>query len=99
MSANGFFFGAGQDGRVHEFRVGVGRLVAGTDTPVLPAYIDGAFRAWPRGTAIPRPRRVTIAIGEPRLYLEAPPTKAGATAVAADLRGAVIELKECLRGS
>ncbi|HXL15420.1 MAG TPA: lysophospholipid acyltransferase family protein [Methylomirabilota bacterium] len=87
------------DGRVHEFRVGVGRLVAGTDTPVLPAYIDGAFRAWPRGTAIPKPRRVTIAIGEPRLYLEAPPTKAGATAVAADLRGAVIELKECLRGS
>jgi 1-acyl-sn-glycerol-3-phosphate acyltransferase len=87
------------DGEVHEFRAGVGRLVAGTETPVLPAYIHGAFRAWPRGSAIPRPRRVTIAIGEPRRYLGAPPTKAGAMAVAADLRRAVMELRECLPSS
>jgi 1-acyl-sn-glycerol-3-phosphate acyltransferase len=87
------------DGEVHEFRAGVGRLVAGTETPVLPAYIDGAFRAWPRGSAIPRPRRVTIAIGEPRRYLEAPPTKAGAMVVAADLRRAVMELRECIPSS
>jgi len=87
------------DGQVHEFRSGIGRLVAGTDTPVLPAYIHGAFRAWPRGAVIPKPRRVTIAIGEARRYLDAPATKAGATAVAAELRRAVIELEECLRRS
>jgi 1-acyl-sn-glycerol-3-phosphate acyltransferase len=87
------------DGEVHEFRLGVGRLVAGTDTPVLPAYIDGAFRAWPRGSVIPKPRRVTIAIGEPRRFLEAAPTKEGAIAVADDLRAAVVELRACARAS
>jgi len=83
------------DGSVQAFRQGVGRLVAGTSTPVVPAYIDGAFRAWPRGSAVPRPRRVTVRIGEPRRYDDTPPTREGAIAVAADLRRAVQELREC----
>ena len=87
------------DGEVHEFRSGVGRLVAGTDIPVLPAYIGGAFRAWPKGSAIPRPRRITIAIGEPRRYPEAPATREGAAAVAADLRSAVLDLRACVPAS
>jgi 1-acyl-sn-glycerol-3-phosphate acyltransferase len=87
------------DGEVHGFRAGVGRLVAGTDTPVFPAYIDGAFRAWPRGSVFPKPRRVTIMIGDACRFPETPPTKAGAIAVAASLRGAVIELRECVQGS
>jgi len=87
------------DGEVHEFRNGVGRLVAGTDVPVFPAYIGGAHRAWPKGSAIPRPRRVTIAIGEPRRYPTAPSTRAGAASVAADLRGAVLDLRKCAPAS
>ena len=87
------------DGELHEFRPGVGKLVAGTTTPVLPAYIDGAFRAWPKGSAIPRPRRVRIGIGEPRRYPDAAPSRAGAAAVAADLRRAVLETRECIRKS
>lgn len=87
------------DGEVHEFRHGIGRLVAGTDTPVLPAYIEGAYLAWPKGSVIPRPRRITIAIGEPRRYTAAPATRAGAIAAAQDLRLAVIETGECARNS
>ncbi len=87
------------DGEIHEFRPGVGRLVAGTDTPVLPAHIEGAFRAWPKGSAVPRPRRVTIAIGEPRRYLGTPATREGAISVSADLRRAVMEMRECAPGS
>jgi 1-acyl-sn-glycerol-3-phosphate acyltransferase len=87
------------DGSIQEFRAGVGRLVAGTTIPVVPAYIDGAFRAWPKGRVIPGPRRITIVIGEPRRYPDVPPSRQGSIAVAADLRGAVLEQRECVRTS
>ena len=32
-----------------EFKPGIGALVAGRDVAVLPCYLDGAFRAWPKG--------------------------------------------------
>jgi len=83
------------DGSLQNFRNGIGRLVAGTSTPVVPAYIDGAFRAWPRGSVVPMPRRVTVRIGESRRYDGTPPTREGAIAVAADLHRAVLELREC----
>lgn len=84
------------DGEIREFRSGVGRLVAGTDIPVLPAYIGGAHRAWPKGSAVPRPRQITIAIGEPRRYPELPGSKVGAMSVASDLRAAVLALRACV---
>jgi 1-acyl-sn-glycerol-3-phosphate acyltransferase len=87
------------DGEVHRFRPGVGRLVAGTGIPVLPAFIGGAFRAWPKGSAVPRPRRVTVAIGEPRSYSSAPATREGAIQVADDLREAVLALRACVPAS
>jgi len=87
------------DGEVHEFRNGVGRLVAGTDIPVLPAFIAGAFEAWPKGSAVPRPKRITIVIGEPRRYPATVSSRAGAATVAADLRQAVVELREYARAS
>jgi len=83
------------DGEVHEFRSGVGRLVAGTKVPVFPAYIAGAHRAWPKGSAIPRPRRITIAIGEPRTFTSVSSPRE----VSAHLRDAVLELKTCARRS
>jgi 1-acyl-sn-glycerol-3-phosphate acyltransferase len=87
------------DGEVHEFRPGVGQLVAGTETPVLPAYIEGAFRAWPKGSAVPMPRRVRIGIGEALRYPETPVSRAGTIEVANDLRRAVLEVKKCVLDS
>jgi 1-acyl-sn-glycerol-3-phosphate acyltransferase len=66
---------------------------------VVPAYIDGAFRAWPKGSAIPKPRRITIRIGEARRYPDVPASRPGSIAVAADLRRAVLEQLECVRKS
>lgn len=81
------------DGSVQTFRPGVGRLVAGTEIPVIPAYIDGAFRAWPKGTAMPRPIGVTVVIGPPRSYPGVAATREGAIAVADELRQAVVALQ------
>jgi long-chain acyl-CoA synthetase len=41
------------DGSVRAFRKGVGILIAELGIPVLPAYITGAFEAWPRGRTFP----------------------------------------------
>lgn len=80
------------DGRVHLFRRGVGRLLAGTAYRVVPCYLDGTFRAWPKGSLIPRPARVRLAIGEARTYERVEPSDAGALHICADLRSAVLAL-------
>lgn len=85
-------------GEVQPFKPGVGVLVAGTETPVIPAYIDGAFRAWGKGSAFPKPRRVTVYLGSPRSYGGAPRAKEGYRHVAADLESTVRELAAWVEG-
>jgi long-chain acyl-CoA synthetase len=51
------------DGRVRPFRKGVGILVKELKVPVLPAYISGAFEAWPRGQSWPGVHRLRVRIG------------------------------------
>jgi len=79
-------------GRVGPFRRGVGDLVAGTNVPVVPCYLDGAGAAWPKGAVLPRPRRVRLVIGTPRTYNDVEPCKTWARAIGEDLRRAVLAL-------
>lgn len=43
------------DGRLLPFREGVGRLAMLANVPIIPACLQGASQAWPRGDAFPRP--------------------------------------------
>ena len=52
-------------GEIQSFKSGIGFLVAGTDRLVVPAYIDGAYQAWPKGSKVPKPKRVRVFIGKP----------------------------------
>jgi 1-acyl-sn-glycerol-3-phosphate acyltransferase len=61
---------------------------------VLPCYLDGAFRAWPKGSRWPRPRKVRLIIGAPRNYATMPPEKNASAAIAAELHGAVKQLAQ-----
>jgi 1-acyl-sn-glycerol-3-phosphate acyltransferase len=79
-------------GKLQEFKGGIGALVAGRDVPVLPCYLDGAFRAWPKGTLWPRPRKVRLIIGPPRNYVSVAPDKGASAAIAEELRDAVSAL-------
>ena len=53
------------DGNVMEFKKGIGILVFRHNVPVVPAYIDGTFRALPRGTRWPRLTRLSLTFGKP----------------------------------
>jgi 1-acyl-sn-glycerol-3-phosphate acyltransferase len=76
-------------GEVGAFKPGIGFLVAGTPTPVVPCFLEGAFRAWPKGAWIPRPRKLTLHIGEAMTFADVAEGKEGARIVAGRLEEAV----------
>jgi len=76
-------------GRIGEFKPGVGLLVAGTNLPVVPCRIEGAFEAWPKGALWPRPRRIRLTIGVPQCFVSLPATRESACAIARALQEAV----------
>jgi 1-acyl-sn-glycerol-3-phosphate acyltransferase len=53
------------DGRIHEFKAGVGHLANETGTPVVPMHIRGAYQVMPKGQALPLPGPVRVRIGKP----------------------------------
>jgi 1-acyl-sn-glycerol-3-phosphate acyltransferase len=79
-------------GEVAEFKSGIGALVAGRDVTVAPCFIDGSFRAWPKGKRFPRPRKVRLVVGRPRNYCNRGTDKNDICAIAAELRDAVNQL-------
>ncbi len=53
------------DGRIQEFKPGVGHLAKETGTPVVPMHIRGAFQVMPRGQKLPLPGPIRVRIGKP----------------------------------
>jgi 1-acyl-sn-glycerol-3-phosphate acyltransferase len=81
-------------GEMQEFRSGIGALVAGRDVAVVPCYVEGSFRAWPKGKRLPRPRKLRLRVGTPRNFADSGNEKGEASVIAAELHAAVQELGE-----
>lgn len=81
-----------RDGRSLPFKAGLGMLVAGAPVPVIPCYLDGAFRALPPGAAIPRPVRLEVRVGEPMSFAGTTNDREGWMHVAERARAAVFAL-------
>jgi 1-acyl-sn-glycerol-3-phosphate acyltransferase len=79
-------------GELGEFKPGIGLMLAGTNVPVVPCWLDGTFRAWPKGRLFPRPRRVRLVIGKPRTYEHLGRGKEAAVEISRDLRDAIVSL-------
>ncbi len=55
-----------KSGELMPAQKGAGLMVRRVNVPVVPAVIDGAYRAWPRGSGVlPQPTPVRILYGEP----------------------------------
>jgi 1-acyl-sn-glycerol-3-phosphate acyltransferase len=80
------------DGEPGEFKPGVALLAAGRDIPVVPCHLAGTHAALPKGAWVPRPRRVRLTVGAPRVYAHLPPTKESAKRICRELREAVMTL-------
>ncbi|MEM7431736.1 MAG: lysophospholipid acyltransferase family protein [Pseudomonadota bacterium] len=79
-------------GELARFRSGIGRLVVGTDLNVVPCFLDGGIRAWPKGTAIPRPRKLKLRIGKPQNYGHLEESRDSVRQICEDLHSHVSEL-------
>jgi 1-acyl-sn-glycerol-3-phosphate acyltransferase len=55
----------GADEDLREAKAGAGMLAVLSGAPVVPVYIQGTARAWPRGRTLPRPEKVTVWFGRP----------------------------------
>jgi 1-acyl-sn-glycerol-3-phosphate acyltransferase len=53
------------DGRLQDFRPGIGHLAKETRAPVIPMHVRGSHRVMPKGQRIPLPAPVEIRIGRP----------------------------------
>src|SRR5438128_11737294 len=80
-------------GVIRGFKSGIGALVAGRDVIVVPWFIDGSFKAWPKVWRLPRPRKVRLIVGSPRNYRARRTDKVDICAIAAELRDAVNVLR------
>lgn len=79
---------------------GVGKLFLRTGIPVVPAYIDGNYRAWPAGGWFIRPVKITIRYGKPLVFaaVEAPDKQACQAAVDVVMR-AIRALRDAAAGA
>jgi 1-acyl-sn-glycerol-3-phosphate acyltransferase len=73
------------DGRIQEFKPGVGHLANETGTPVVPMHIRGAYQIMPRGQKLPLPGPARVRIGKPM----APQAKEGSREFTARVEKAV----------
>jgi 1-acyl-sn-glycerol-3-phosphate acyltransferase len=55
----------GEEGSLRAPKAGAGMLAVLSGAPVVPVYVEGSGRAWPRGAKLPRPGRVTVTFGRP----------------------------------
>ena len=54
-----------RDGRIREFKKGVGIIAKELNVPVIPVAITGTYEMLPVGGRFPRPSKVTVSFGKP----------------------------------
>jgi cytidylate kinase len=55
----------GEEGTLRPLKPGAALLAVLSGAPVVPVYVRGSGRAWPRGRWLPRPAKVVVTFGPP----------------------------------
>ena len=53
------------DGKIQPLQRGVALVVRRADIPIVPAVLEGSFRAWSKGRKLPRATYIRVAYGPP----------------------------------
>jgi 1-acyl-sn-glycerol-3-phosphate acyltransferase len=54
-----------EDGELQEAKGGIGFIIEKSGCVVVPAYIDGSYKAHPKGTKFIKPCKLTVTFGKP----------------------------------
>jgi len=80
-------------GEMGHFRSGIGRLVVGTDLPVIPCHLAGGLNAMPKGRILPRPHKLRLTIGAPQTFSHLEKNAESVRAVCQNLENRVAQLR------
>ncbi len=78
-----------RDGAMGKFKPGLGRLVAGTNVPVVPCFLKGTFLALPPDRSFPRLNKVRVAVGRALSFSGTKNDRAGWESIARQVEEAV----------
>lgn len=78
-----------RNGEMAKFKAGLGHLVAGTDVPVVPCYLKGAFAAFAATAKVPRLKPIRATIGPALTFPAVANERAGWANIAAAAETAV----------
>lgn len=53
------------DGNMNPFKKGATSFAIKLGIPIVPVYINGSHKAWPKGNLFMRPKKISVVIGEP----------------------------------
>ena len=81
-----------RDGQMAHFKHGLGMLVAETPVPVVPCLIEGTFEVLPAYRKVPRPGKISIAIGRALDFTTSPNNREGWSQIAEAVESAVRSL-------
>jgi 1-acyl-sn-glycerol-3-phosphate acyltransferase len=84
-----------EDGKLAPFLPGVSLLAQRAAKWVVPVVVDGAFEAWPRTSALPKPGDITVSFGEAIPQEEARKFKGGS--LVEHLRQIMIQMQTDIR--
>jgi 1-acyl-sn-glycerol-3-phosphate acyltransferase len=76
-------------GKMGPFKPGLGRLVAGTNIPILPCCLSGTFAALPASGTVPRWKKISVRMGKPLSFAETTNDRAGWESIATATENAV----------
>jgi len=79
-----------RDGGALKWKAGIGMMVAGTDIPVVPCRIDGAFDALKPETSLPRPVKIRVEVFPAMSFVNEPNSREGWDRIAAGLKERVV---------
>ena len=84
------------NGELRAAMPGVGLIVHRARVPVIPVYIHGSYRAWPRHRRLPIPSRTVVVFGEPVRFdqgARTPATRETYQAIADEIMARITALK------
>lgn len=80
-------------GEIGSFKPGIGNIVCGSQTPVVPCYLEGTWRALPPNRCLPYPVSITLRIGTPLHFHQTPNDRTGWSETSDRIQSAVLALK------
>jgi 1-acyl-sn-glycerol-3-phosphate acyltransferase len=76
------------------FKPGLGRLVAGTDVPIVPCHLRGTYEAMPAMKKFPRWKKISLRIDEPLSFSRVANDRAGWESISDAAESAVRHLAD-----